>query len=75
LLEIGLWRRLESFDSDQIEDEDDFQEALLDSTNDLVGQVGAEYASAVRECLSITSPQAMSWNEAKDIATLEQCLA
>jgi hypothetical protein len=79
LLEIGLWQNLESFDRGYKPEK--FQKVLLDLTNELVGQVGAKYASAVRECLSIKGDRVVGGNDAqqtlcwKVAATLDQCSA
>jgi hypothetical protein len=80
LLEIGLWQSLGSFDDTRKFSEKKFRDYLRDEVSrELVGQTGGVYASAVKECLSVTSET--SDHEARDIlcrkvaAALEVCSA
>jgi hypothetical protein len=80
LLEIGLWQSLDSFNRMRQFSEKQFRDYLRDKVSrELVGQTGGKYASAVKECLSVTSET--SDREARDIlcgkvaAALEGCSA
>jgi hypothetical protein len=80
LLEIGLWQSLNSFNRTRQFSEKQFRDYLRDKVSrELVGQTGGKYASAVKECLSVTSET--SDREAQDIlcgkvaAALEGCSA
>lgn len=80
LLEIGLWQSLDSFNRTRKFSEKQFRDYLRDEVSrELVGQAGGKYASAVKECLSVTSET--SDHEARDIlcgkvaAALEGCSA
>jgi hypothetical protein len=77
---IGLWRSLNSFNRTKRLSEKKFRDYLRDEVSrELVGQTGAKYAGAVKECLSVTSET--SDGEARDIlcgkvaAVLEGCSA
>lgn len=80
LVELGLWQTLSSFSRLPPLSPDEFRNYLrADVVLVLVGQTGAKYASAVKECLSVTSED--SGREVQDVlcrkvaAVLEGCSA
>lgn len=78
LLEIGLWQPLSTFEA--FDSESAFRDNLVEiARNELPGQVGTIYASAVRECLKVDrddsdamTQQRLCWKVA---AALDQCVA
>lgn len=81
LIEIGLWQSLDTFQRPS-DSPRQFRDRLLGETAHLKGTVGAIYANAVRECLSVSSPtdsamdtenqKKLCWNI---VAELDRCVA